>query len=308
MATTRASCARPPRRLDSPGRGAGRVNNVLYPDIPAQHVRHLPVRRCSTRPAGGCATPTPGTTCPTSGTATASRAARHRHAARPDARHALRGAGGDPRRRAKACCSTATGWWRPTTPSARCSASRGCATAGRGAPASEPTLIELLLAELARFTGAGWEQEDDITLVTLQRSARPRVAARPERRPGADRAAGRGRRRAHAGRIQRARAHRATSAWRCEQVADAVARSGAAARRLERLKTAVAEATMNAMEHGNDYQADLPVLIRVLASPEAIDGAGHRSGRATRRSRCPRRPIWRPSWRACRRRAAGACS
>src|SRR5436305_1331604 len=31
-------------------------------------------------------------------------------------------------------------------------------------------LIDFLLTELARFTGRGWEQEDDITLVTLQRS------------------------------------------------------------------------------------------------------------------------------------------
>jgi serine phosphatase RsbU (regulator of sigma subunit) len=31
-------------------------------------------------------------------------------------------------------------------------------------------MIEFLLAELARFTGDGWEQEDDITLVTLERS------------------------------------------------------------------------------------------------------------------------------------------
>ena len=35
---------------------------------------------------------------------------------------------------------------------------------------------------------------------------------------------------------------------------------------LERLKTAVAEATMNAMEHGNHYRAELPVLIEVSAS------------------------------------------
>ena len=35
---------------------------------------------------------------------------------------------------------------------------------------------------------------------------------------------------------------------------------------LERLKTAVAEATMNAMEHGNNYRAELPVLIEVSAS------------------------------------------
>lgn len=34
--------------------------------------------------------------------------------------------------------------------------------------------------------------------------------------------------------------------------------------KLDRLKTAVAEATMNAIEHGNRHQADLPVTICVL--------------------------------------------
>jgi len=34
----------------------------------------------------------------------------------------------------------------------------------------------------------------------------------------------------------------------------------------ERLGTAVAEATMNAMEYGNKYHSDTPVLIQVLAS------------------------------------------
>ncbi len=32
------------------------------------------------------------------------------------------------------------------------------------------SLVEFLLSELARFTGDGWEQEDDITLVTLKRT------------------------------------------------------------------------------------------------------------------------------------------
>ena len=32
------------------------------------------------------------------------------------------------------------------------------------------SLIETLLDELHRFTGEGWEQEDDVTLVTLQRT------------------------------------------------------------------------------------------------------------------------------------------
>ena len=36
--------------------------------------------------------------------------------------------------------------------------------------------------------------------------------------------------------------------------------------RLKRLETAVAEATMNAMEHGNQYQADKPAEIEVMVS------------------------------------------
>jgi PAS domain S-box-containing protein len=39
-----------------------------------------------------------------------------------------------------------------------------------GAHPGGATLIDTLLAELGRFTGEEWEQEDDITLVTLQRS------------------------------------------------------------------------------------------------------------------------------------------
>jgi serine phosphatase RsbU (regulator of sigma subunit) len=33
------------------------------------------------------------------------------------------------------------------------------------------SLRAALIEELGRFTGAGWEQEDDITLLTLERSA-----------------------------------------------------------------------------------------------------------------------------------------
>ena len=38
-----------------------------------------------------------------------------------------------------------------------------------------PELIQLLLGELDGFTGPDWEQEDDITLVALQRAAMPAV-------------------------------------------------------------------------------------------------------------------------------------
>ena len=45
---------------------------------------------------------------------------------------------------------------------------------------------------------------------------------------------------------------RRSSSWRRR------CRSRPRASRLERLKTAVGEATMNAMEHGNEYRADRP--------------------------------------------------
>ncbi len=55
-----------------------------------------------------------------------------------------------------------------------------------------------------------------------------------------------------------------------EQVVGAVKELDLSDRRLERLKTAVAEATMNAMEHGNNYRPEVPVTIQVLASQTVL--------------------------------------
>jgi anti-sigma regulatory factor (Ser/Thr protein kinase) len=55
-----------------------------------------------------------------------------------------------------------------------------------------------------------------------------------------------------------------------EQVAEAVQPLNLPKKRLEELKTAVAEATMNAMEHGNHYHPDVPVAIQVLASETTL--------------------------------------
>jgi anti-sigma regulatory factor (Ser/Thr protein kinase) len=51
-----------------------------------------------------------------------------------------------------------------------------------------------------------------------------------------------------------------------ETVAESAKGLGFSGENLERLKTAVAEATMNAMEHGNHYRPEVPVKIRVLSS------------------------------------------
>ena len=54
------------------------------------------------------------------------------------------------------------------------------------------------------------------------------------------------------------------------QVADSVAHLNLPPQRLNKLKTAVAEVTMNAIEHGNDNRADLAVDIEVFYSGSEI--------------------------------------
>ena len=132
-------------------------------------------------------------------------------------------------------------------------------------------LIERLLNALARFTGPGWEQEDDVTLVALQRENQQPVVLRGGMEMSGTGAGGED---AGSG-WQRLVEFEVASAAGNErqamrQVEAAVAGRGLSPTRLEHLKTAVAEATMNAMEHGNHYQADLAVRIEVVDSPGAI--------------------------------------
>ncbi len=117
-------------------------------------------------------------------------------------------------------------------------------------------LIDLLLSELGRFTGSGWEQEDDITLVTLARAAAPVAHAGSAADgllleltvpsvPGSERQV-------------------------MDAVTAAVVSTGLSPARLDRLRTAVAEATMNAIEHGNHNVAELPVTVRVEATHRGV--------------------------------------
>jgi serine/threonine-protein kinase RsbW len=54
------------------------------------------------------------------------------------------------------------------------------------------------------------------------------------------------------------------------RVAESVADVGLPPPRLERLKTAVAEATMNAIEHGNSNRAEIPVEVEVTQNGDEI--------------------------------------
>ncbi|MEO6471043.1 MAG: SpoIIE family protein phosphatase [Aeromicrobium sp.] len=129
---------------------------------------------------------------------------------------------------------------------------------------SDQDLIQHVLTVLEQFVGADAEQEDDITMVSLERDASGpdgiatdvgRVLAEFELDSvaGNERAA-------------------------IDQVEGAVSGIGLAPTRLENLKTAVGEATMNAMEHGNEYRADQPVRIRVVQDGNSVRVQVHDQG------------------------------
>ncbi len=132
-------------------------------------------------------------------------------------------------------------------------------------------LIEFLLGELGAFTGADWEQEDDVTLLTLARcdTQDPTI-------PPGDEGALKPMYKLPDGETWRSVVNFSLPSEPGNEreaikiVGDALQEMGVPADRLERLLTAIAEATMNAMEHGNKYQVELPVSVRVFASDRAI--------------------------------------
>lgn len=136
-------------------------------------------------------------------------------------------------------------------------------------PAGESrALVEFLLDELTQFTGADWEQEDDITLMTIHRSEANMTATShiSASQPDSDGQEDGWRTLADFSLASEAGNERPAM----KRVAEAVEGLALPPERLDRLKTAVAEATMNAMEHGNKYQPEVPVAIQVLASQAAL--------------------------------------
>jgi serine phosphatase RsbU (regulator of sigma subunit)/anti-sigma regulatory factor (Ser/Thr protein kinase) len=151
-----------------------------------------------------------------------------------------------------------------------------------GESAGGTELIDFLLAQLATFTGPGWEQEDDVTLVALQRieDSSLRSGSRtadtqatdmstqiPNQSTPDDPESKEGWQALDSFHVE-SRVGNERSV--INRVTTAVSPLEIPERRLERLKTAVGEAAMNAMEHGNHYQADIPIEVEVLASPTNV--------------------------------------
>ncbi len=121
-------------------------------------------------------------------------------------------------------------------------------------------LIDFVLRDLAEHIGPGAEQEDDITMVTVQRAASAAVSA------------------GTLGTVDDGEllveivvpSAEGNERLAMEAVGDLVAGLGMAPARLDRLRTAVAEATMNAMEHGSRYDVDRPVTVRLLSAEGGV--------------------------------------
>lgn len=134
-------------------------------------------------------------------------------------------------------------------------------------PIGGTALVDMLLTQLAGFTGEGWEQEDDVTLVTLERSASAPASSTQTAEPQeAEMVQGEWQ---TLGEFQ-VPSVQGNERLVVQHVAQALAGVDMGRGRLDRLKTAVAEASMNAIEHGNHYHADVPVWVRVLRRPTAI--------------------------------------
>ena len=129
-------------------------------------------------------------------------------------------------------------------------------------------LIDHLLDRLRSHTGDAWEQEDDITLVTLERAGgEGSFTAAPADIPVPRNVSANGEKELASFSIASAPGNEREAMQRVEEAVSGLSMPPA---RLERLKTAVSEATMNAIEHGNRNRPEVPVDIKVVSEGDAV--------------------------------------
>ena len=127
-------------------------------------------------------------------------------------------------------------------------------------------IIDAILDQLHAFTGPGWEQEDDITVVALRRDGLAASARLASGAGGAEAFAD------TEGRLLHLvlPGEQGNEREAMDRVAEAVAPLALPEARLERLKTAVSEATMNAIEYGSRNDPSIPVEIDVTVATDDL--------------------------------------
>ncbi len=133
-----------------------------------------------------------------------------------------------------------------------------CSIDGADCPAGE-AMIPFLVNELNEFTGPDWEQEDDVTFLILECLPSPEHLSEDKAMEVEE----------PTWQVLREfslPSEPGNEVLVMERVVEAVHYLDLSKAVLERLKTAVTETVMNAMEHGNRYQAELPVEVKVSLS------------------------------------------
>jgi serine phosphatase RsbU (regulator of sigma subunit)/anti-sigma regulatory factor (Ser/Thr protein kinase) len=128
------------------------------------------------------------------------------------------------------------------------------------AKSKDDDIVNTLVADLEKWTGAEAEQEDDITLVVVRRTSSAEDSAAVFRPDQGEEVLAEFSLASVEGNERLA----------IEKVSAAIAGVGLEPSRFERLKTAVGETVMNAIEHGNENRADLEVGVKVLASSNRV--------------------------------------
>ena len=131
---------------------------------------------------------------------------------------------------------------------------------GRVARSKDIDMVDAIVDDLERWAGPGTEQEDDITLVVVSRTKSAELSAAafadiPTEKVLATFA------------IPSVEGNELLA---IEKVVGVVGSLGLESRQLERLKTAVGETVMNAIEHGNGYDASLDVEVDVRVTDAAL--------------------------------------
>lgn len=120
-------------------------------------------------------------------------------------------------------------------------------------------MVNALVGDLEKWTGPGAEQEDDITLVVVRRTSSAEGSAavfHPDE-----------------GRVLAeftVASVEGNERLAIDKVSAAISSLGLDSTRLERLKTAVGETVMNAIEHGNENRAELQVGVQVVVSSNRL--------------------------------------
>jgi serine phosphatase RsbU (regulator of sigma subunit)/anti-sigma regulatory factor (Ser/Thr protein kinase) len=123
---------------------------------------------------------------------------------------------------------------------------------------SNDDMVAAVVRDLEEFTGADVEQEDDITLVVVRRTSSAQDSAETFE---------------DTGRVLdtfTVASEEGNERIAIDRVTAVIVPLGLNSSRLERLKTAVGETVMNAMEHGNDNRPELDVGVEVSATEQSI--------------------------------------